>query len=178
MLSSKEKLIFDSYVEGYFANDDLIKLIERHSKILEGEIYRGIFIPNILLKVGNDINKCYPTKVMSFSKNLDIAKKFARRVSFEDYVIAYLKKKGYNMDSIYEISDNSFFSKAIIILRNQRSFDLYANYENKAYQSEKEVLVLTEPLYIRSIFKENDLTFINCVNEAEFFEDENCVVNL
>ncbi|MFW2488536.1 hypothetical protein [Clostridium chromiireducens] len=168
MCTADEKLIYDSYVEGDFATDKLIELAEKHSQILECEIYRGIFLPNILLKIGSNINKYYSTKIMSFSKSLDIAKKFSQRLYIEDHIFNRLKKDGYDVAYHYAPNDNSFFSKVIIRLKNHKSFDLYANYENKVYEREKEVLVLTEPLYIKSITQEGDITFIDCVNEAEF----------
>lgn len=59
------------------------------------------------------------------------------------------------------------FSRVIIILKNQKSFDFYADYENQIYEREKEVLVITEPLYIQSITTENDTIIIDCVNEVE-----------
>jgi hypothetical protein len=168
MCTSDEKLIYDSYVEGDFATDKLIKLIEKNSKILEYEIYRGIFVPNIVLKVGNNINKYHPTKIMSFSKNMNIAKKFCQKSFIDEYIFNYLKRDGYDVNYYYKPGDNSFFSKVIIRLKNHKCFDLYADYENKAFQHEKEVLVLTEPLYIQAINQENDITVIDCVNEAEF----------
>ena len=62
---------------------------------------------------------------MSFSKNLDIAKEFSKRLSIEDYIFNYLKKDGYNVDYLYELDDNSFFSRVIIRMKNQKSLDLY-----------------------------------------------------
>jgi hypothetical protein len=167
MCTSEEKLIFDAYVEGDFATNDLIELVQKQSKILDCEIYRGILVPNLVLKIGNDINQYYCTKVMSFSKNLNIAKEFSNKLFIEDYVFNFLKKDGYNVDYLYELDDNSFFSRVIIRMKNQKSFDLYDDYENKIYEREKEVLVLTEPLYIQSITTENDTIIVDCVNEVE-----------
>lgn len=167
MCTVDEKLIIDAYVEGAFTTNDLVELVEKQSKTLDCEIYRGIFIPNIVLKIGNDVNKYYYTKIMSFSKNLDIAKEFSNKLSPEEYVFNYLRKDGYSVDYFYKLDDNSFFSRVIIRLKNQKSFDLYADYENKIYEREKEVLVLTEPLYIQSITTENDTIIIDCVNEVE-----------
>lgn len=171
MCTANEKIIIDSYVEGDFATDKLVQLVEKHSKVLECEIYRGIFLPNILLKFGSNINKYYSTKIMSFSKSLDIAKKFSKKLYIEEHIFNNLKKDGYDIQYSYAPGDNSFFSRVIIRLKNQRSFDVYADYENKAYEREKEVLVLTEPLYIQSITRENDVIFVDCVNEAEFSEN-------
>ena len=170
MCTSEEKLIFDAYVEGDFATNDLIELVQKQSKILDCEIYRGIFVPNILLKIGNDINKYYCTKIMSFSKNLNIAKEFSNKLFIEDYVFNFLKKDGHNVDYLYKSDDNSFFSRVIIRMKNQKSLDLYDDYENKLYEREKEVLVLTEPLYIKSITTENNTIIVDCVNEAEISE--------
>lgn len=168
MCTAAEKLIIDSYVEGDFATDKLVQLVEKHSKVLECEIYRGIFLPNVLLKIGSNINKYYSTKIMSFSKSLDIARKFSNRLSIEDHIFNDLKKDGHDVQYSYAPGDNTVFSRVIIRLKNQSCFDLYADYENKLYEREKEVLVLTEPLYIQSITRENDITFLDCVNEAEF----------
>ena len=167
MCTSDEKLIFDAYVEGDFAESDLIELIQKQSKILDCEIYRGISVPNIVLKIGNDINKYYCTKIMSFSKNLNIAKEFSNKLFIEDYVFDFLKKDGYNVDYFYELNDTSFFSRVIIRMKNQKSLDIYEDYENKLYEREKEVLVLTEPLYIQSITTEGDTIIVDCVNEVE-----------
>jgi len=57
MYTSEEKLIIDAYVEGDFTTNDLIELVQKQSKILDCEIYRGIFVPNLVLKIGNDVNK-------------------------------------------------------------------------------------------------------------------------
>ena len=168
MCSSDEKLILDSYVEGDFASGELIDLIEKQSKPLDCEIYRGISVPNFVLKIGNDINKYYKNKIMSFSKNLNIAKEFSRKLCIDDYVFNFLKKDGYNVDFFYELDDTSFFSRVIIRMKNQKSLDVYEDYENKIYEREKEVLVLTEPLYIQSITTENDTIIVDCVNEFEF----------
>lgn len=171
MCTAEEKLIIDSYVEGEFVTDKLIQLVEKHSKVLECEIYRGIFLPNILLKIGSNINKYYSTKIMSFSKSLDIAKKFSSRLSIEDHIFDHLQKDGHDVQYSYAPGDNSVFSRVIIRLKNHSSFDLYSDYKNKAYEREKEVIVLTEALYIKSITQENDITFVDCVNEAEFSEN-------
>ncbi|EKQ53812.1 MULTISPECIES: hypothetical protein [unclassified Clostridium] len=168
MCTPYEKLILDSYVEGVFATDKLIEVIEDNSQILECEIYRGIFVPNFVLKIGNDINKYHPTKIMSFSKNIKIAKRFSQKSFIDEYVFNYLKRDGYNVNHYYKPNDNSFFSRVIIRLKDYKCFDLYAHYENKAYEHEKEVLVITEPLYIQAITEENDMTIVDCVNEAEF----------
>lgn len=168
MCTSDEKLIIDAYVEGDFAESELIDLIQKQSKVLDCEIYRGISVPNIVLKIGNDINKYYCTKIMSFSKNLNIAKEFSNKLFIEDYVFDFLKKDGYNVDYFYELDDTSFFSRVIIRMKNQKSLDVYEDYENKLYEREKEVLVLTEPLYIQSIKTEDDIIIVDCVNEVEF----------
>lgn len=167
MCTSEEKLIIDAYVEGTFVTNDLIELVQKQSKILDCEIYRGISVPNILLKIGTDINKYYCTKLMSFSKNLDIAKEFSNKSFIEDYVFDSLKKDGYNVDYVYEANDKSFFTKVIIRIKKQKSLDLYNSYENKLYEREKEVLTLTEPLYIKSITTENNTIIADCVNEVE-----------
>jgi len=167
MCTSDEKLILDAYVEGDFAESGLIELIQKQSKILDCVIYRGISVPNIVLKVGNDINKYYCTKIMSFSKNLNIAKEFSNKLFIEDYVFDFLKKDGYNIDYFYELDDTSFFSRVIIRMKNQKSLDIYEDYENKVYEREKEVLLLTEPLYIQSITTEGDTIIVDCVNEVE-----------
>ena len=167
MYTSEEKLIIDAYVEGDFTTNDLIELVQKQSKILDCEIYRGIFVPNLVLKIGNDVNKYYCTKIMSFSKNLNIAKEFSNKIFIEDYILNFLKKDGHNVDYLYESDDNSFFSRVIIRMKNQKSLDLYEGYENKLYEREKEVLVLTEPLYIQSIITENNTIIVDCVNEAE-----------
>ena len=167
MCTSEEKLIFDAYVEGNFATSDLIELIQKQSKVLDCEIYRGISVPNIVLKIGNDINKYYCTKIMSFSKNLNIAKEFSNKLFIEDYVFNFLKKDGHNVDYLYESDDDSIFSRVIIRMKNQKSLDLYEDYENKLYEREKEVLVLTEPLYVQSITTEGDTIIVDCVNEVE-----------
>lgn len=168
MCTSDNKLIFDAYVEGDFAESELIDLIRKQSKVLDCEIYRGISVPNIVLKIGNDINKYYCTKIMSFSKNLNIAKEFSNKLFIEDYVFDFLKKDGYNIDYFYELDDTSFFSRVIIRMKNQKSLDVYEDYENKLYEREKEVLVLTEPLYIQSIKTIDDVIIVDCVNEVEF----------
>jgi len=59
------------------------------------------------------------------------------------------------------------FSRVIIILKNQKSFYFHIDYENKIYEHEKEVLLITEPLYIQSITTKNDTIIIDCVNEVE-----------
>lgn len=168
MCTSDNKLIFDAYVEGDFAESELIDLIQKKSKVLDCEIYRGISVPNIVLKIGNDINKYYCTKIMSFSKNLNIAKEFSNKLFIEDYIFDFLKKDGYNVEYFYELDDTSFFSRVIIRMKNQKSLDVYEDYENKLYEREKEVLVLTEPLYIQSIKTEDDVMIVDCVNEVEF----------
>jgi len=170
MCTSEEKLIIDAYVEGDFTTNDLIELVQKQSKILDCEIYRGIFVPNLVLKIGNDVNKYYCAKIMSFSKNLNIAKEFSNKLFIEDYVFNFLKKDGHNVDYLYKSDDNSFFSRVIIRMKNQKSLDLYDDYENKLYEREKEVLVLTEPLYIKSITTENNTIIVDCVNEAEISE--------
>ena len=167
MCTPKEKLSFDTYVEGDLVTDDLIELVEKRSKILDCEIYRGIFVPNFLLKIGNDINKYYSNKIMSFSKDLNIAKKFSNKRFIDEYVFNSLKKDGYNLNYFYQSGDNSFFSKVIIRMQHQKGLDLYEDYENKLYQREKEVLVLTEPLYIQSITTENDIIIVDCVSGFE-----------
>jgi hypothetical protein len=167
MCTSEEKLIIDAYVEGDFTTNDLIELVQKQSKILDCEIYRGIFVPNIVLKIGTDINKYYGTKIMSFSKNINIAKEFSNKLFIEDYIFNFLKRDGYNADYLYESDDNSFFTRVIIRMKNQKSLDLYEGYENKLYEREKEVLVLTEPLYIQSITTENNTIIVDCVNEVE-----------
>ena len=167
MCTSDEKLILDAYVEGDFAESGLIELIRKQSKILDCEIYRGISVPNIVLKIGNDINKYYCTKIMSFSKNLNIAKEFSNKLFIEDYIFDFLKKDGYNIDYFYELDDTSFFSRVIIRMKNQKSLDIYEDYENKIYEREKEVLLLTEPLYIQSITTEDDAIIVDCVNVFE-----------
>lgn len=167
MCTSEEKLIIDAYVEGDFTTNDLIELVQKQSKILDCEIYRGIFVPNIVLKIGTDINKYYCTKIMSFSKNINIAKEFSNKLFIEDYIFNFLKRDGYNADYLYESDDNSFFTRVIIRMKNQKSLDLYEGYENKLYEREKEVLVLTEPLYIQSITTENNTIIVDCVNEVE-----------
>lgn len=167
MCTSKEKLIYDTYVEGDLITNDLIELVEKQSKILNCEIYRGIFAPNIVLKIGDDINKYYGNKIMSFSKNFNIAKEFSNKLFIDENVLNGLKKDGYNVEYIYKPGDNSFFSKVIIRMKSQKSLDIYDDYENKAYEREKEVLVRTEPLYIQSISTENDTIIVDCVDLAE-----------
>jgi len=168
MCSSDEKLILDSYVEGDFASGELIDLIEKQSKPLDCEIYRGISVPNFVLKIGNDINKYYKNKIMSFSKNLNIAKEFSKKLGIDGYTFNFLKRDGYNVDYFYDFDDNSFFSRVIIRMKNQKSLDIYEYYENKLYEREKEVLLITEPLYIQSITTDGDTIIIDCVNEIEF----------
>jgi hypothetical protein len=168
MCSPDEKLILDSYVEGDFASNDLVDLIKNQSKQLDCEIYRGVSVPNFVLKIGNDINQYYKNKIMSFSKNIDIAKEFANKLSLEDYTFNFLKRDGYNVDYFYDFDDNSFFSRVIIRMKNQNSLDIYENYQNKLFEREKEVLLITEPLYIQSITTEGDTIIIDCVNEIEF----------
>lgn len=168
MCSPDEKLILDSYVEGDFASNDLVDLIKNQSKQLDCEIYRGVSVPNFVLKIRNDINQYYKNKIMSFSKNIDIAKEFANKLSLEDYTFNFLKRDGYNVDYFYDFDDNSFFSRVIIRMKNQNSLDIYENYQNKLFEREKEVLLITEPLYIQSITTEGDTIIIDCVNEIEF----------
>lgn len=167
MCTSKEKLIYDTYVEGDLITNDLIELVQKQSKTLNCEIYRGIFAPNIVLKIGKDINKYFRNKVMSFSKNYNIAKEFSNKLFIDEDVLNSLKKDGYNVDYTYKSGDNSFFSKVIIRVKNQKSFDLYDDYKNKTYEREKEVLVLTEPLYIKSITTEDDTIIVDCIDEDE-----------
>lgn len=167
MCTFEEKLIFDTYVEGDLVTNELIELVKKQSKILEGEIYRGIFAPNIVLKIGDDINKYYCNKIMSFSKNYNIAKEFSNKFFIDEDVLNTLKKDGYNIDYSYKPGDNSFFSKVVIRMKNQKSLDLYKDYENKIYEREKEVLVITEPLYIQSITTENDAIIVDCVDVFE-----------
>lgn len=167
MCTSEEKLIFDIYVEGDLVTDDLIELVDKKSNILDCEIYRGIFVPNFLLKIGNDINKYYSNKIMSFSKDFKIAKEFSNKLFIDEHVFNSLKRDGYNLNYIYEAGDNSFFSKVIIRMKHQKGLDLYEDYVNKAYQREKEVLVLTEPLYIQSITSENNIIIVDCVSGFE-----------
>ena len=168
MCSFDEKLILDSYVEGDFASGDLIDLIQKQSKLLDCEIYRGICVPSFVLKIGNDINKYYKNKIMSFSKNFNIAKEFSNKLSVDDYIFNFLKRDGYNVDYFYDLDDDSFFYRVIIRMKNQKSLDIYENYQNKLYEREKEVLLITEPLYIQSITTCGDTIIIDCVNEIEF----------
>ncbi|MDP4178888.1 MAG: hypothetical protein Q8900_11175 [Bacillota bacterium] len=167
MCTSKEKLIFDTYVEGDLITNDLIEVVQKKSKVLDCEIYRGIFAPNVVLKVGDNINKYYCNKIMSFSKNFNIAKEFSKKFFIDENVLNSLNKDGYNVDYSYKPDDESFFSKVIIRMKNQKSLDLYDDYKNKAYEREKEVLVLTEPLYIQSITKEDDTVIVDCVDLFE-----------
>ncbi|MHC1683142.1 MAG: hypothetical protein AB6733_09370 [Clostridiaceae bacterium] len=168
MCTSEEKLTFDLYVEGDLVTNELIEIVNKQSKILEYEIYRGAFVPNFVLKVGNDINKYYSNKIMSFTKNLNIAKEFSNKLFIDEHVFNSLKKDGYNLEYMYKDGDNSFFSKVIIRMKNEIGFDLYENYKNKAYQREEEVLVRTEPLYIQCITKENDTIIVDCVPKVEY----------
>ena len=170
MCTFEEKLILDNYVEGDFSTTDLIELIKNRSKMLDCEIYRGISVPNAVLKIGNDINKYYTNKIMSFSKSFDIAKEFSSKISITDFVFNSLKRDGYNVDYIYDINDDSFFSKVIIRMKNQKSLDIYEDYENKIFEREKEVLLLTEPLYIQGIYTDGDTLMVDCVHESEFSE--------
>lgn len=170
MCTSNEKLIYDTYVEGDLITKDLIELVEKQSKVMDCEIYRGIFAPNIVLKVGANINRYFNNKVMSFSKNFNIAKEFTNKLFIDETVLNSLKKDGYDVDYLYKPGDNSFFSRVVIRMKNKKSLDLYDNYQNKMYEREKEVLVLTEPLYIRSITSEGDTTIVDCVGEDEVAE--------
>ncbi|MDP4146683.1 MAG: hypothetical protein Q8936_19765, partial [Bacillota bacterium] len=87
MCTSKEKLIYDTYVEGDLITKDLVELVEKQSKKLDCEIYRGIFAPNIVLKVGQNINRYFHNKIMSFSKNLNIAKEFSNKLFIDEDVL-------------------------------------------------------------------------------------------
>lgn len=170
MCNSKEKLIYDIYVEGNLITNDLVELIQKQSKILNCEIYRGIVAPNIVLKVGMDINKYFNNKIMSFSKNFDIAKKFTNRVCMDETVFYSLKRDGYNAKYVYKTGDDSFCSKVIIRTKNQKSVDLYENYENRAYQREKEVLMLTKPLYIKSLISQGDTIIADCIDNYDIYD--------
>jgi len=167
MCTSDEKLILDAYVEGDFTTGDLIELIQKQSKILDCELYRGISVPSFLLKTGNNINNYFGKKVMSFTKNLNIAKEFSRKLSIDDQIFHFLKKDGYNVDYISELPDDAFFSKVIIRMKCLKSYDIYENYQNRRYEREQEVLALTEPLYIQSITIEEDIIVVDCINEIE-----------
>lgn len=68
MHTFEEKLNFDIYIEGNLITGNLAEIVKKQSKILEDVIYRGIFAPNIILKIENDINKYYCNKITSFSK--------------------------------------------------------------------------------------------------------------
>jgi len=167
MCTPDEKLILDAYVEGDFATGDLIELIQKQSKILDYEVYRGISIPSFLLKKGSNINNYYGKKVMSFTKNLNIAKEFSKKLTIDDRIFHFLKKDGYNIDYISELPDDVFFSKVIIRIKCLQSYDIYENYQNRRYEREQEVLAITEPLYIQSVTIEGDLIIVDCINEIE-----------
>ena len=163
MCSSEEKLIYDTYVEGNLITKDLVQLVKNRSKKLDCEIYRGIFAPNLVLKIGTNINKYYRNKLMSFSKNFNIAKEFTNKSFLDESVINSLKKDGHDVDYAYSPGDYSVFSKVVIRMKNINSLDIYDEYENKLYDREKEVLVATERLYIQSITKEGDTIIADCI---------------
>lgn len=169
MCNPKEKLILDSYVEGTFVTENLVGLLEENSKPINYEIYRGLSVPKFMLEVGNDINKYYDNDVMSFTKELRVAKRFSEKPSVRNFPItdAMIKELA-EKNCLYD--DSLKYVNVIIRVRNIKSLDMYGDfhYENKCYEREKEVLLVKRPLYIKSITVENGITFLDCTENPNY----------